>query len=887
MDTQGHDQMIKIVAGAGGAVIKTILFFPIHLLFTVPYWVACKTGLDKLFGKAADKIKFGDEKSDPVALEAWARDLYKDSENFRVNFNRKAEFKEALFDKTKFGAAHIPVPPNLERGVFHYGKIHNGVTTKDQWFSGLHFNPKLWADAYDKTRGRALMIGFQICVPLSAALIFALSKYVGFNATTHETWGELGISTSFSLWTMLSSYSVSLAVIAACLAPFVLIKKLAKSEHDVMALNETLLYIKMQVAAYGGNEASKEEVSLAGVEGSLAILNSQTLAKQRKDFWRVYTAGEPMIYFNKDDGTARARGSLHGYEAGTPILISLSDLNQNVLATGKIGSGKTTGIGLPIFDRILNSFKKNGYPIQGLGQDGKATIYHRLMKILKMSGMSTDKFVIIGVDEGQYGIPIFHGLSVEKCIEILKSTSKGDGAEDFWVKTAFAHIERVLRIAKAYHQTPMGVQYEIQSGGCTVDSPEWVKRLCNNPEILYSVITELTECLDKNESLRYALYDPSLKSAIDGCLEDWKNMLQTEETAASAIATMNSYLKDFTSNGKILERFGQGRVGENYKELDLCMKGYFFFSALADTEYGDAARAINIFARSRLYNMLTLREMEYRKYDKDPQKEPVIVFIDEHHLVASSGTTGLSDTSILNVSRSMGQVFIGMTQSNEAYETVLGKTQTENMTQQMLTRVILPTKSDATAKWLADNCGTGYRLGTFTDGVFATEGAREMVNGGVIKRPRTEIFELSKFTPVSLPSTIQLVDKKLMDEAAKNTKAFSILGYFRKSFVLGSGIEYINLINSPGHTNKLRYKAKMERYTFSFLGALGEIPEKADQPSEKELETESSGRSDSIERVPLFSNNDLIATGNFRAVISIPQYGVEHWCRTELEPMYI
>lgn len=897
--SQDENVVFDFASAIAGGSLKKVGNIPGHLALTVPYKLALDARLDRVMDKLADKIKFNVDKTDPVKLEEWARGLYADSNNFRVNFNLKEQYKNHLFDPKKFPGAHIPVPPNLERGVLHYGKLHNEGTTKDNWLTGLHFNPELWADAYHKTRGRALIVGGVTAVTATAALYYALSHYAGFSLdanafTSQETWGSLGASSTWSIWNTAKTIGTSLlnlVIVSPSIIPLFFIKKLSSKIHDVMAVNETMIDIEEQVASYGGNEASKEEVSLFGVEGANAITNSKTLAKQRKEFWRVFGNGEPMIDFNADDGTAQARGSLHGYEAGTRMLISLSDLNQNVLGLGRIGSGKTTSVGLPLFDRILEAFLNKKYPIQGFGLDGKAMIYHKLMKILKKRGMSTDRFIPIGVDEGQYGIPIFHGLSVEKCIDILRSTGAVTGGDDFFPKMALDHIERVLYLAKAYHQTPMGVEYEIETGGCTTDSPEWVKRVCNNPDILLKVVTELTDCFKENENLRYALYDSSLKGAIDGCLEDWQTMLSTPETAASVVATINGFLKDFTSSGKILERFGQGRTGPMYKDMGLCLNGYYFFSALSDQEYGEAARKINIFARARLFNLLTLRQIKFEAEGKDPQKSPVVVFIDEHHLMVSAGTTGLSDASIMNISRSMGLVFIALTQSTDAYETVIGRVATNNMNQQQVNKVFLPAESEADAKSMAASSGTGYRLGTYIEGTYSTEGSRQLMNGGVIRTPRTSISELSAYTPLGLPSTVTSVDRKMLDKSSTETHSFSIFGYFGKRFKLGSGVQYVDRINSPAYMAEARRVAKMRRHEFKFGESLGAIPNR-DIRLNKDLEAaeaaaESRGRSEGIERVPLFTNDDLISTGNFRAVQKIQQFGVQHTCRVESEPLFI
>lgn len=877
------EMMIGTVTSFGKKAAGLIMMAPSHLLFTIPYMFACWLRADKAASLLASILQIGKRKRDPASLEAWARGLYKNSENFMVNFDLIDQYRRHAVDPKKYPSAYIPVPPNLERGVFIGGRMFNGQT-KDHLFTGQSISPELVADAYAKTSGRALLVGILSVIAPVTAILMAIGKYIDIQLFTYETWGELGEASSFSLGALLGSGMTSLVVLALALIPLLFVKKLIDGEHDVLALNEVIADIRSQMLVYGGFEASKEEAVLAATASSRSQELSETLAKQRLNFWRVHKDGEPYIYLNTDDGVARARCSVHGYEAGTPILLVLSDLMQNLLCTGKIGSGKTTSVGLPTFDRIIESFTQAGYPIQGFGLDGKATIYHNLMRILVRQGVSTEKFIPIGVEEGQYGVPIFHGLSVEKCVDILASTTRGE-ADPFFVPSALSQIERVLRIAKAYHLTPMGVTYEIESGGCTVDSPDFVKRLCNNPDVLYAIIEELTGYLKGNELARHALYDPSLKSAIDGCLEDWRNMLKAQETASSVVSTINVFLKDFTGNGKILERFGQGRVGDMYKDLSLCLNGHFFFSALADTEYGEAARKINIFARSRLFNLITLREIEYKRVGKNPQREPVLVFIDEHHAMASSGTTGLSDASIMNISRSMGMIFIAMTQSTDAYITVLGEKQTENMVQQMLTRFYLPTKSQADMDNLRLTSGDGYSFGVYQEGVAESEGHRELANGGVMAVPRTQIRKLSRVTPLGMPSTVSHIEKEKAERREYGAPTFGLLG-FMGVFELTSGVDYIDQISSPKTIKRMKEPNK-----FTFAGAFGapdqSIQNELSKAFEKEAEIEQRGRADGVKQIPLFTNQDLIESGNFRAVLSVPQYGVEHICRTTLEPLYI
>ena len=855
IDTTALIEMLSTTTQAAARVVKTM---------TAPAISALAAVLAKV-GKYLPAFK--NPKSDPAYLEDWIRNRFADHPDFRVNFNKIDEYREHLLPKDKFPGEWIPVPPSMESGLIRKGRLIGGMP-KSWLFTSLHFNPELLADAYEKTKRRALAASFIGCLLVAMPIYLLLGGYIDFDKAVFT----------------------SICATVACLLPFAFFKKLALAEHDVFAFNEAMVDIQKQVKLYGGDEASREEVSLYNT--SLVELQnfSKVYADQLSNYWRLKAKGEPMVYFGQDDGTARARGSLHGYEAGTPIMVSVSDLNQNMLVTGKIGSGKTTGYGMPIFNRIVDAFMQAGYPIQGFGLDGKATIYIALMKVLQNRGIPTDKFVVLGVEDGQYGIPLTHGLSVEKCIEILSSTTKGE-SDPFFTPSALAQIARVLHIAKAYHQTPLGVEYEHKTGGCTADSFDFVKRLCNNPEILFQTIEDLCNCLEQDDDLRAALYTNSLRNAINGCLDDWKNMLKAEETASSVVATINVFLQDFTSNGKILERFGQGRVDGNQIDISLALQGYFMFSALADTEFGEAARKINIFARARLFNLITLREIEFKKAGKSPQDEPVLLFIDEHHLMASSGVTGLSDASIMNISRSMGLCFIALTQSQDAYIPVLGERQTENMVQQMLNRVYLPTKSEFDMKRLAETCGTRYEMLVTTAGIFATEGARELANGGVMIEPRTRISKLSAITPMGMPTTIVALNPKLVEAVDdKRVNTIRLPGY-SKRFAFSHGMDYCDLVNSPARIQKHRDTY----HRFGPMGVIGGLAKynTGDETSadksifKNEGDMEARGRTDGINKAPLFTNDDLIDTGNFYAVMSVPQFGVEHWCRTKLEPLYV
>ena len=88
-----EDNVLFEFAGAAalGAVAQ-MSRLPAHALMTAPYKLALDVKLDRVLDKLADKIEFNADKCDPVKLEEWVRNLYADSTDFRVNFNRREQY---------------------------------------------------------------------------------------------------------------------------------------------------------------------------------------------------------------------------------------------------------------------------------------------------------------------------------------------------------------------------------------------------------------------------------------------------------------------------------------------------------------------------------------------------------------------------------------------------------------------------------------------------------------------------------------------------------------------------------------------------------------------------------------------------------------------------
>lgn len=875
--------------GGVSALVLNVLTLLVKTSIHIIKAVLKKIGMHE----AAERFGTLSQKGDPVYTENWIRNLYKDSDNFMINFNLINEYREFKYPKDKFPGAWIPVPPNLERGVFWKGKMLNGEDSKVSFLSSVHWNPSLLASAYRATAAQAIAASLFMCGAVSVFLWVVLADMISLHFKSYESWGSLGVEGFFSITNAIKTSSFSLICIAIMAMPALFFLRLARAEHDVIAHNETFADIERQLKHYGGDEAARDSVTLSHQELGGIHRFSEVRAGQLNNFWRVFNSKQPLVKTFVDDGTARERGMDHGLEAGTQILMSLEEKCTSTLVTGEPGSGKTTKFALPDFGNYLAAMIKYGMPIQGLGGDGKVSLHHKMKKMLIDINFDQSKFIEVGIDQGSFGCPMFHDMTPDALIGIIKD-SQPLLKDDFFTIQARIQIRASIVIGKTVHLTPMGAQYEIDNNGETTDSPVFVQRLCNDPEFLYKTISDLTDYLKTNDRARKALYTKDLKIAFTRCLTSWKRYMASEEMVNGIIASVDTYLNPLTESGDICDRFGSGRFGADYKDPTLMLNGYFFFMTIDAGKNPGAARMIGGVLRARLFNAMRIRAVEFEKLGIPGWKSPVYVNIDEHHLLATGGVDGLSDTSIFNISRSMGLCFTGMTQSTDSYITSLGEVQTENMTQNMLTRVMLPTTSKRDQDYIATTFGTRYVL-TVDHGVFPTEGARELKNGGVMTVPRTEIRKVTSISPMGMPESMKKVSRDLVEDNEKSLPTIAI-PFSSDAFIPGCGHPFLELIGA----HKTMDKHRDARIRFSAMGFLfGSYDSRPllslldkegenDPEAEKfELAAEQTSRMDGISKEPLFSQDDFLQSGTAYAIIRTPHYGIDYALRSKLDGIYI
>lgn len=144
----------------------------------------------------------------------------------------------------------------------------------------------------------------------------------------------------------------------------------------------------------------------------------------------------------------------------------------------------------------------------------------------------------------------FHHLHASKTMEIL---CRSENYHGFFTSVALTYISAILTIAKAYHQIPVGMKFEQQSG-YSVDSPYWVSLVCNDADMRRDVVANLASNLNIYKNLK----SPELVNALDICNEDWENLQIATETYKSVISVINS----------IMDVFKDTRFIDNFAHMD-------------------------------------------------------------------------------------------------------------------------------------------------------------------------------------------------------------------------------------------------------------------------------------------------------------------------------
>lgn len=606
------------------------------------------------------------------------------------------------------------------------------------------FTDTLISNAYNDSRGHAVSWAISACAVLAGALAYSaghLAPDISLSfAGSMDTWGgSFGGDTTYT--TSILKY---LAFAAGFALPFVFWKRIAAFAHDAIAGHTVTNDVADQIEDVELNLATLDYFSgnQSELQDSLEVKTKQCKVRD----YRI-SRGDRMYRLGVSDGTARARGSLYGVEKGSVLYMSAEDSMTNNMTTGRIGSKKTQGSGLPGFVEKVEQTLKAGLPMSGLIMCGKGSMWREGFQYLEKMGVDTKDFPVVGLEEDQVGIPLLHGLTPSEAVSAIIILSKqlyGSGADDFWAQMTRDALTRAVHLAWAYSKTKAGQKYCIDNGEVNPWSIYFLREIGRDTELLYRVIGEISEELKGDEQLRNALWTTNLEMAIDFWIKDWARLAGAAETAIGVEANYKNGLSPFFVDGEITDRFAKGRTGKGYLDPSEILEGKFAGYGIPPEYSG--MRAIGLFLLIHLFASGKKREVRFKKEGIDALNHPVFIIVDEaqQFMTGDDGSsTGLDLCSAPNVTRSYGIHINVLFQQFETAVNVIGDKSFDNLQHQYVHKIFHPQNSERAGKWLEETSGMTWVFEKRDSHTFPTQADREQRYGGVMKMPRQRPLNIS------------------------------------------------------------------------------------------------------------------------------------------------
>jgi hypothetical protein len=306
----------------------------------------------------------------------------------------------------------------------------------------------------------------------------------------------------------------------------------------------------------------------------------------------------PVINIGYSSGELLNMGVLGAPVRGTPVGLSLIDLQQNFVGFGATGSGKTKLVLTPILEQLLDmrqDFKleaqKHSLSALNMGafeapdfykqdisfliMDGKADLFPLIQSMASAKRQSRD-FKVIGLLAHECVIDLLDGLPPQLVAAFLKSMASQMGAsstESFWPDQAALFIERAARVAEAF---------DLSDGGLAWRAEKKVRPY--SLRFIYDLLQDMTGALlvhctksiihcietDPERLIGKGIDMDILMGAIRELHNKWIND-PAETTRSNIQSNIDNMLKPITSNADIANTFaaGNGPTGGFMKVKDI------------------------------------------------------------------------------------------------------------------------------------------------------------------------------------------------------------------------------------------------------------------------------------------------------------------------------
>jgi len=501
-----------------------------------------------------------------------------------------------------------------------------------------------------------------------AGLVAVIGTFVAIDLTTTQIAHAFGLGGSLAYWT---THAPLQSIVWLALADRTYLGYAA--HHRAYPASEAAL-----LAHY--HDVLGQHLAVAMVVAA-GVLTIGTLMHHRRLLRARFRAPDisPMPQFSLHIGTSTGRLIAAGHGAGVtknqPLVLVGDDAAQSIVAFGATGSGKTTGINLPL---VAQSLAQDGgifaFDVKGDYGDDFCELARRVDR---------DVIIIGARRDGGRPCNVLHDLSPEMAASFLKSAfllaGSGGGNSAYWVDLATELSRNVLGVLSYFpeHYSLYGL-YEY------VFVASFRARLRGRiAQTFAGLVMRNLPSTDLESADRLATYAGYYTTVFEA----------TEpKTRSIILSQLSTVLSPFT-----MPELRQAFCEQHADNVDLrrVIDGDAILVRLPLARYGLGAKTAYTLLKLRFFDVMKNRAL----HPAWNQTRYVVFVADEYQEVVSVAKDALSDLNFWDKSRSSRCVGIISTQGHSSFRAAIGSDAlTASFLQNFRQQITFRTEDEATIK---------------------------------------------------------------------------------------------------------------------------------------------------------------------------------------------
>jgi hypothetical protein len=404
----------------------------------------------------------------------------------------------------------------------------------------------------------------------------------------------------------------------------------------------------------------------------------------------------PVVELGISSGLMAARGDPFAPSAGMAFSMSLRDLQQHLVVFGGTGTGKTSGVLMPIAKEAA-SWDKVGLIVM----DGKGSLPNELAALHKLPNYKV-------IDPANTKLSLIGNLDPAAIVDTIHSILAGNSGDQFFNNSAAGLLRRAGVVARALG----GIHWSL-AGMATIAFQE---------EAMKAALEAVKKLPDETR------IDPLLSEACVYLKAEWIPM--DSRVKSSIVATARAWISTITAHRDLL-LWAEAMPEEESVDLMSPLYGGRLGFLLPAHRYGRAGAVVSALLKARIYSELKARAERSGLQGKETD---VVWLMDEAQEIATA-----EDATMLAIGRSLGLAVIAATQTVEGVVERLGIATANKWLTIFGSALTLAGRSSATDSFMADRAGSVWRLSVpSVQGLSVKTAIESHVTAGVIAAGRKQ-----------------------------------------------------------------------------------------------------------------------------------------------------